>query len=211
MKRLLLIAAALFVATGAFAQNVNWGAKAGLNLAKVNSYEAKPSFYLGIFTEFRGSNNTDVISFQPELVYSRQGYMSGSTKKGYVRLNYINMPLIIKLYIRESADKKWGLNIDLGPQLGYMVAANRRRDGITINMLDDSNSIERFDISIAAGLTIKIAKRLDLSARYIFGLLPVITAENKLTITTWGNSSTIDLPDVKQYNRVWQIGLGVRF
>jgi hypothetical protein len=95
-----------------------------------------------------------------------------------------------------------------------MLAANSYVDGVTINLFESGketgNIIDRFDLSFSVGLSIKIAGRVDLSARYTFGLLPAIIITNNDTIRN-GFNMTIPSPDRDWFNRVLQIGLGVRF
>jgi hypothetical protein len=198
MKRFLLLAAALFISTSAFAQNFEWGVKAGLNLANVTKSEGmakmKPSIYAGAFVEFMLG---DFVGIQPELVYSRQGYnMKEAGETSNYRMNYINLPVLAKLYVLEN------LSLDLGPQFGYMIDSKAHANGITLDMddvLDAANQlagtdlkINKFDVSFAIGLSYKIAGQFDISARYNLGL------------TKWNNYD-----DSK--NGVIQIGVGYRF
>jgi hypothetical protein len=184
MKRLLLLTATLFVATGAFAQNFQWGIKAGVNIANVtnsdNMADFKPALYAGLFTEFILGKH---IGIQPELVYSQQGFMtttdlSGTGMGGVVdakyRMNYLNLPILVKLYVVKY------LSIDFGPQFGYSLSRNVVIDGRTIELdeaMDAANEIlgtnykfNDFDVSFAVGLSYKIEGKFDISARYNIGL-----------------------------------------
>ncbi len=76
MKKLFLFAAiAVFGFTSVNAQEVTFGAKAGLNLASVSGdntdeIDGRTAFHVGAIAEIAIS---DVFSVQPELLYSAQG------------------------------------------------------------------------------------------------------------------------------------------
>ena len=74
MKKILLTAAAVFALSYANAQDVKFGAKAGLNLSNftgdVENTSTKVGFQVGGFAEIKISEK---FAVQPELLYSLQG------------------------------------------------------------------------------------------------------------------------------------------
>ena len=208
MKKIVLLFAAAALATGAFAQGnrIEWGVKSGLNLATLThsdmSYETvsinsklKPSFHVGVFVDIPLGT---YISFQPELLYSRQGtfYKETVLSKDYkiwTRFDYINIPLMFKFYVFEK------LSVDVGPQFGFVIDATQKRKGSDGDGTEDidSDGYKSFDASFGMGLTYKVCRNIDVFARYNLGLTEV----GKISATT----------SDKMKNSVIQVGAGYRF
>ena len=197
MKKILLLVAVATLATGAFAQGkgIEWGVKAGLNLSSLSnsdlsgsipiedvgnitvdaSSKMKPSFYVGFFVDFPIS---DFFSIQPELLYSRQGSfyktnvsvggMSGDMKL-WMRYDYLNIPILAKLYVAEK------LSIDVGPQFGIMVyhGVKAKIEDSSSTKKGDTGDYNTFDVSAALGLTYKVCRNIDISARYTLGFTDI--------------------------------------
>ena len=101
------------------AQEVNFGIKAGLNLAGLNGsedlddYDLRTSFHVGAVAEIGISEK---FSFQPELLYSSQGAKAEESGfKATIKLDYLNLPLIAKYYVAE------GFSVEAGPQIGFLL------------------------------------------------------------------------------------------
>ena len=149
------------------ARKSQFGVKGGLNTASEmasdgdnsSQTDARIGIHLGFFMELPLSAKID---FQPELVYSMQG---GSVKYGgYTitdKIDYINLPLMFKFYVWKQR-----LSIDAGPQLGYMISAKVSAGGESESIYDDLN---KFDISLALGLSYKLTDRIDLGLRGVVG------------------------------------------
>lgn len=191
MKKIILLAAAVLLSTGAFAQQrgFQWGIKAGLNLAtqtKVDDAKFRPGLVAGAFGEYVIN---DFFGIQGELLYSMmgaKGKIEGVTVTD--KTDYITLPILAKLYILE------GLSVDIGPQFGYMISAKAKGaagdNSATRNYYDDVD--KKFDVSAAMGLSYKLNFGLDVFARYNLGL-----------------TKLADGADSK--NSVIQVGLGYRF
>ncbi len=125
MKKPFLILAILAGAAGAAqAQQrpVSVGLKAGASLttfvgANATDLDFKDVFGVqgGVFACF---GLTDVLDFQPELLYSQKGARSAARSGGYVtrRLHYLDVPLALRV----RAD---GLFFEAGPQVGLLLLA----------------------------------------------------------------------------------------
>lgn len=156
MKKLILGVFAVFFAITSYAQGIDFGIKAGANfstLTDATGLKNKTGFHGGLFL---GLKFNDKIALQPELLYSQQG---AEFDMGKIDLNYINVPVVVKYYLVQ------GLNIQMGPQFGFVVDDNI------------SNAIfeaEDFDVSgvIGAGYDFPFGIRLD--ARYNFGFTDVV-------------------------------------
>lgn len=171
MKKLILLTAALLAFCAAKAQfdvnNFTYGAKVGLNATNISNSDMKNkmSFHLGAFAEWKLS---DFVGIQPELVYSRQGARNkydenGSKVKVKTRVNYLNIPILAKLYVLED------LSVDLGPQFGFALnAKNKIKGGGSTSTYKITNN-NTFDFSFAVGASYNFDDFI-FSARYNIGL-----------------------------------------
>ena len=192
MKKTTIIVAALFFAASVFAQenkNVKWGVKGGLNLAQetVSDGEtgARGGIHLGGFMETPLSKGID---FQLALLYSMQGGSYKMKSTTYTdKLDYITVPLILKIYINQ----KRRFTIDVGPQAGFMVSAKVSDGKSSINLYDEPE-LNKFEAAINIGISYKIKDNFDLVFRGTGGLTTI--ADN-----------------VEHKNSVLQIGIGYRF
>ncbi|MDE6451957.1 MAG: PorT family protein [Odoribacter sp.] len=170
----MLLAAAFFVSCLAKAQfygaDFVYGVKGGWNVTNISHADAKNkmSVHLGAFAEWRIN---DYFGIQPELLYSRQGCrdkyeVAGKKVKTQLRVNYLNIPVLAKLYVLE------GLSVDLGPQLGFALNAKSKvKHGGHV----EKDKIEHFntcDFSFAIGASYALDD-LIFSARYNIGLTNV--------------------------------------
>ncbi len=181
MKKIFLAAAVavLSVMTAkaeGFEKEFSLGVKGGLNVSSVaggdagDFYKMKTGLFVGAFAELRLGG---VVALTPELIYSRQG---GAVKdpvgvdKARLRLNYINVPLLVRLYLTPSDD----FTLDLGPQVGFLMAAKEwtKADNGDIEKIDYRGA-NNVDVSFAAGLSYIMRERVILSARYNLGLTDI--------------------------------------
>ncbi|CAM3610332.1 porin family protein [Flavobacterium chungbukense] len=162
MKKILLLA--VFTVLGFMnvnAQEIKFGAKAGLNFSTVNGSNTNnidyvTSYHVGVVSEIPISEK---FSFQPELMYSRQGY---SFNNDVVAMNYLNIPLMGKYYVTK------GLSVEAGPQIGFLLSA--KNEGVKV-----TNSFTTFDFGANFGLGYKLENGLNFSARYNLGITKVDT------------------------------------
>jgi long-subunit fatty acid transport protein len=219
----------------AFSQEVKFGAKVGLNSsnlkgdypAAINEHNSKIGFHIGAFAEFEIA---DKFSLQPELLYSTQGntygyktyYGGGTYYEGAeydLKLNYLNLPVILKYKILEK------LSIDFGPQIGFLVSAKTKIDvtedsrdasqnySVVIDMLNNGTynvggttiqtkaSANRLDFGLNIGGTFDITESTFFQARYNLGLSNV---DKNST-----NGTSTDSWNMK--NGVFQLSAGYRF
>jgi len=146
----------------AFAQEVEWSAKAGLNfstLGKVDaSFQPKIGYHAGVAAEFI---TTPYFSIQPELVYSLQGATIDQSQGIYQNYHYLNLPLVFKVYFLEDA------SFDLGAQYGYLLKAANKDDYGSDNITSDVN---RHDFALVFGFSYKLNEKFLFNLRYNLGL-----------------------------------------
>jgi len=159
MKKLLVVLTMIVGLKVTYSQEVNFGIKTGLNLSSITgkTNEQKgffPGGHFGILVEIPISSK---ISFQPELMYSAQGY--NSKNKGLVPTAYINMPLMGKYYLSEK------FSLEAGPQIGFLPEKTN----------DTFNAI---DFGFNFGISYKFNNNFNCGLRYNVGLNNTNTVEN---------------------------------
>lgn len=168
MKKLIAAIALFFIAfTNINAQSVAF--KVGYSHSDVlvspepaNIFTPKETFHAGI--AIKDLKLTDKIGFQPEILYSMQGFKVASV--GNVGIHYVSVPLLITFPVAE------GLELQVGPQVSYMV--NSR-----VGVINDLFSItykglfHNFDAGAVAGVEYKVSDNISLGGRYYLGMTDV--------------------------------------
>ena len=172
MKRAaIILSVMMFVYANLNAQDVNFGAKAGVNFATINSdnfdsFTSRTAFHLGFVAEIV---ITETFSFQPELMYSAQGAdYSEEFFDGSVKLDYLNLPLMAKYYVAE------GFSLEVGPQIGFLLSAKDKGDSDGVSYDEDIKEfIKGIDFGVNFGAGYKLDNGLNFGARYNLGLTDV--------------------------------------
>jgi hypothetical protein len=165
MKKVLLVTLiTLFGFANMNAQDVQFGVKGGLNFADIrgentNNAKTVTSFNFGAMAEI---SITDKFSFQPELMFSGQGYSVGDN---VIALNHLNVPLMAKYYATEK------FSLEVGPQIGFLLSAENEN----INIKDNFKNI---DYGVNMGIGYKLDNGLNFGARYNLGLANVNNIDN---------------------------------
>ena len=188
MKKLVL---SVFVFAVPFAttlgQDIQFGAKAGLNLATIQpdltDAASRTSFHLGGVAEV---SILEKFSIQPELLYSAQGAKDESDDDEVVKLDYITLPILAKYYVMDN------LSLEAGPQIGFLLNAEVEDDGGTIDLKDNTKST---DIGFAFGAGYKLESGLNFGIRYFLG----------------SDVNDIEEDSDKISNRVFQLSIGYFF
>lgn len=185
MKKLhiLLLCITLALTINTNAQEVKFGAKAGLNISNFIGGQADRnnlvSFHVGGIAEVKLS---DKFSLQPELLYSRQGSEAQDIVK--IKVDYLAIPIIAKYYLSEK------FSFEAGPQMSFLI--NDKGEYNDSSIPDQDTDASSFDFSLNAGIGYNITSNLFAQARYNYGITTV--TEN---------------PDIK--NSVFQMSLGYKF
>jgi len=152
---------------------MKYGVKAGLNMTSMsNDMAFDPGFGMGVgfrvggFLNMRwgyrtenSSKGTGLWGFQPELMYSNQAV---KTDAGDVKMNYIAVPLLLKVYPTTA------LSIEIGPELSYLISTSPSTmavDGAEIKVGD----CKGMNVGLAAGLAYDFEMGLTVGARYTYG------------------------------------------
>jgi hypothetical protein len=165
MKKFLLLAVVTVLGfTNVNAQEIKFGAKGGLNFASISGDNTKgigavTAFNFGVLSEIPIS---DTFSFQPELMYSGQGY---GFNDNTIALSYLNIPLMGKYYLTK------GLSIEAGPQIGFLLSAKNENT-------DVKDSFNTFDFGVNFGLGYKFDNGLNFGVRYNLGLTNINNLDN---------------------------------
>ncbi|MGI4742954.1 MAG: porin family protein [Janthinobacterium lividum] len=137
---------------------VRFGLKAGASLTNVTStsQDNKFGFHGGGLVNL-GIN--DMFSIQPEILYSNKGYkVKGGANDLRVALNYIDVPVLVKV-----ATGSTGLFFELGPQVGFRIAADIKDNDNSSNFKDYTKSV---DFGYAAGLGFQLESGPMVGLRY---------------------------------------------
>ena len=165
MKKILLLAVVTVLGfTNVNAQEIKFGVKGGLNFATISGDNTKgidlvTSFNFGVVSEIPLS---DKFSFQPEIMYSGQGY---GFNDNTIALSYLNVPLMGKYYVTK------GLSLEAGPQIGFLLAAKNEKT-------DVKDSFNTVDFGVNFGVGYKLENGLNFGVRYNLGLTDINNVDN---------------------------------
>ncbi len=184
MKKTSFVLAALLgagLATSAHAQGLRFGLKAGANLSNLSGnltnqdkYQNKFGFVGGVLLNAGIVN--DLLSIQPEVLFSQKGFKYGSNSysvlgntykySGARTYNYIDVPILLKV-------KAGGVFFEAGPQYSYLLNV-RDNSAITSNSnpvtgsasSQNLDNVNRSEIGYAAGLGFEASSGVFLDVRY---------------------------------------------
>ncbi|HLX90308.1 MAG TPA: porin family protein [Puia sp.] len=186
-KSMLLLMAAISISLTQ-AQNISFGAKAGLNIASLSGSDvsgatSRVSFHIGGLAQIP---LTGMLSLQPELVYSSQGAkINANGSQETLSLGYLNLPILLKY------STSVGVYFESGLQFGLDLSGKVSANGTSTDVKKDVNSL---DVSWPIGAGYLTSMNLGFDARYNLGLT---NDENK--------SNTQGTGTIK--NGVFQIGV----
>ncbi len=173
-----------------YSDKSNVGIKLGYNLAAV-SFDGntetgqRHGFHVGFYSE---SFISESVALQIEFLYSQQGYELQDNGGIFTqKLDYLNLPLLLKMYPSEN------FFLETGPQIGLAVSHKEKFDS-NFGLFDTSQKFnpQNFDWGFNFGAGFKTNSGVSLGARYHLGL-----------------GSIYDEGSPK--NRVWQFSLGFDF
>jgi hypothetical protein len=193
MKKIFLSAIAVIaLGTAAQAQDINFGAKAGVNFASMSidpegemDLKSRTGLHIGVVAEFK---LTETFAIQPELLYSMQGYKFELGGEDFeTKTDYLIVPIMAKYFVTE------GLSIEAGPQVGFLMSA---KDDEGEDIKDGYKSI---DFGINGGLGYELPMGVFFQARYYVGLSNI------------AEDSDEGATDVEYKNNVFALSVGYKF
>ena len=142
MKKPILTALLLFPLI-AFGQ-ITWGAKGGANMSTIGGLNSISStilrFHAGLYYQQRLEEQ---YGLAVELQYSMQGARSSTIQGTYMSYNYLNLPVLFKIYFQQE------IYFETGVQLGYLLASHIHDNG---NKFPNLDAGKKFDITFLAGV-----------------------------------------------------------
>lgn len=145
------------------------GIKGGVNFASVNvtnaqaTWDGKTGFHGGAFALFK----VTAFAVQPELIFSQQGStVTLNTQDLNANFSYLNVPIMAKFYL------PLGLNLQLGPQFGFLTSAESDYNPITNTptSTDLTEYYKNSDFSVGMGVGWDLPFGLTIDARYNLGI-----------------------------------------
>jgi hypothetical protein len=191
MKRLTFLFLAGISFATVNAQQFQFGVKAGANFANLTGDGVQDAKTLvgvnaGIYAKLPLTHS---VSIQLELVYSGQGakYDDG-TATATQHINYFNIPVLLKY------QNFTGFFLETGPQIGFLLSANVKESGISV---DDKSGLNSTDFSWVFGVGYHIpTTHLAIDARYNLGISNIANSNQN----SGSNNNTV-------HNGNFQIGL----
>jgi len=161
-----------------FAEGMNFGIKAGLNIADMlgddtGHAKSKLGFIGGCFVTIEVR---DLFAFQPEILYAQKGYSWESeylsaTYKALGMFYYIEIPMLSKIMIPVKGNIKY--NLLFGPYLGVNLIAKKKIDFVEPPYeVDIANSRDtEFGMVLGHGVDYILGKgKIGFECRYTLGL-----------------------------------------
>ncbi|MGD9328004.1 MAG: porin family protein [Cyclobacteriaceae bacterium] len=196
MRKIYITLALLIIGTLSFA-GPGLGLKGGANFASQNTSSFLPSVEISTsnITGFVGGAYLnyffgDKSAIQLELLYSQKGSVSeiiqggSSVQSNDNKLTYFDIPVLFRWQIIKF------LNIHAGPQFSILTKAVTE-DGTTSEDIKDE--LKNSDFGLIIGAEANLPLRLNLTARYIYGL-----------------SNVSEIEDIEIKNSTFQLTLGIR-
>lgn len=178
MKKTFLLLSIVAINYTSFGQRIDIGIKGGVNFSKLEipdiSTSGKTGYHFGAYTLLKFGK----LGIQPEFIFSQQGT---KVDLGDWDAKYINIPVILKLYVAA------GFNLQAGPQFGFLNQAELGGNSI-------KDDLKNADVSLGLGLGWDTPIGLNFDARYNLGMTD--------------NSDDPAYETIK--NQVFQLSLGFR-
>lgn len=155
---LVLTMLVLLMLSEAYAQKPRIGLKAGPQISTIDGKNVEDTDYVwgynvGGMLEAPLSRN---FYLQPEFLFVLKGTEDTNTPDPLTTL-YLEVPIFLKLQIKEA------FNIHLGPYAGLLLNSKKGHD-------DWEDLLNNFDYGLGAGIGYRIADRITLDLRYMYGL-----------------------------------------
>lgn len=169
MKKTALLILLGLIINNSNAQITSFGIKVGANLTTLtnnDNFENKFGVNFGAVADIELS---EVLSWQPEILYSAQGYDGTFNNENVkAKIDYFIIPMILDYEFVNN------LSLQAGPQFGFNIRAERElgtQEPQRLNVRD-------LDLSAVFGLQYFLDSNFFVQARYALGLNEVVLNEN---------------------------------
>lgn len=208
MKKTILLTCLLYLSyLSVQAQYYRYGVKAGGGFSTAKGEDA-PSDQINHLAGIHGAfvfsyEFASRLAVQPELHYSRKGFVYDSYTRnmpaetaltGDLRLDYIEMPLMIKL-------QKAALFVEAGPYMGYLLNV-----GSQVNMVSSDPAIDPPTVLGSQDYTRDDFNSFDVGYAVGGGLM--METGFFLNVRNTGSLRPFPKADLTQRNLVWQLSIG---
>ena len=201
MKKTAFLATALLATaaiSSAQAQDIRFGLRAGANYSNLSgniknedTYNNKVGFLGGVMLNVPLLAD-DLLSIQPEILYSQKGFENKPTefssvcgkqkREGNVNYNYIDVPLLLKF-------KALGFVAEAGPQYSYLLSSNNETKTTTTPTVGsptvsetkdktDVSGLNRNELGYLAGVGYEATNGLSLNLRYTGAFSDLVKSDN---------------------------------
>lgn len=154
------------------------GAKVGANISNYVGDDAphgmKMNYHVGGFLEYK---ILGILAIAPEVMFSTQGgtrniadYAAGDMvyRKAKVKwqTNYVNVPVMMKLYVLNK------FSFDFGPQFGFNVSSKTKTEvpNYDSQNISASTGTNKFDLALGLGLTYNFNRFMFVQGRYVMSV-----------------------------------------
>jgi Outer membrane protein beta-barrel domain len=172
---------------------LRFGPTVGLNFATFNGKDANQLGNLGSKTGvaiggFMNFQFAELFALQPELNFTMKGASGSSDGINLTyTANYIELPILLKVYVPLAGNSPVRLNAYAGPSFGINLASSveAQANGQTENQ-DEKNNTKSVDIGLVfgGGVVFNIGRGImDLSLRYSLGLTTIDNSGSNLSVT----------------------------
>jgi len=194
LKTTILVLALAGISNFAMAQaQFALGIKGGLNFANLDvkgsassNYNNRTGYHAGAFALIKVAS----FGIQPEILFSKQGTKYSVNTTDYeANFDYINVPIMIKFYL------PLGLNLQAGPQFGFLTTSEIKTTAGSISSTQDAKDFYKSsDVAASFGVGWDLPFGLTVDGRYNLGLSKINDGSN--------NNDT--------KNQVFQISVGYK-
>jgi len=171
MKKFGLLIILSLTTLGAWSQNFTGGLKAGLIASTINGDNfggfRQAGLMAGGYVQYPIN---DFLNFQPEIIYEGLGSRNSLGTEG-LRTNYVSLPLLLNANLNfEINEQKFGIGLDAGPSIGYLLGA---RDQITD--INTTSTYHRVDYKLVGGIVLRISEQVHFSSRISGSVISFLT------------------------------------
>ncbi|MEA3318342.1 MAG: porin family protein [Bacteroidota bacterium] len=168
MKKVLIVAFIL-ISNLSFSQKFGGGILGGMAVSQLDGDSwggyHKAGLYFGVFTNAKLNKK---FWTQLELAYIQKGSKSNSKEPNYVyykcKLNYIQMPLLLKYNINNK------INAEIGIAEGFLRNAYEDDGGGDI---EPDIAFDKWETSVIIGASYKFTDRINANVRINYSLIPI--------------------------------------